>query len=118
MGVVALLFCALSLTKGFFAFVAVPLLFIFLPVIIHTQVTMDSRLEDDTAHPSMARLASVQLASACAFYFSFPMAGDGTPTVVYIIEGAGAALRVLCVVSAVVFVVATVRFHKAAALEK
>lgn len=109
----------LSLTKGFAALVALPLLLVVIPTVASAQITTDLRLAKGTAHPSMPRLANIQLACACVLYFVMPMAGDGSPTIIYIVSSPAAEILfpILTVASAVGFLIASVKFVQASHAE-
>lgn len=110
-----LFICMMALTKGFIAIFALPLaLLLVIPVLVSTQATTKRRLADGTAPPSMALLADLLVVSACAFYFVMPMAGDGNPTIVYIVKSPGAAtlFPFLTAASAIGFLVAAVKFFQ------
>lgn len=105
----------LSITKGFIALVAVPLLLVVIPAVAWAQITTDLRLAKGSAHPSMPRLADIQLASACVLYFVMPMAGDGSPTIIYIVSAPAAEslFPFLTVASAIGFLIASAKFFQA-----
>lgn len=102
----------LSITKGWFAFVSVPLLLLVIPAVMWAQITTDLRLAKGSAHPSMPRLADIQLASAVAFYFALPMAGDGHPEIIYLVDAPWAVnLSLLLTFAApVAFLFSSIRF--------
>jgi hypothetical protein len=109
----------LSLTKGWFSFVAVPLLLAVVPTVAWAQISTDLRLAKGTAHPSMSRWAGLQLAGAFVGYFVMPAVGDGHPADVYIVDGpaARAVFLTLTAASAIVFLVACVKFFNASRAE-
>lgn len=113
--VVVLIIGFLSLTKGWFSFVAVPLLLLVVPAVAWAQISTDLRLAKGTAHPSMSRWAGLQLASAFVGYFVMPAVGDGHPADVYIVDGPAARVvfLTLTVASAIVFLLASVKFFNA-----
>lgn len=108
-----LFICVMALTKGFIAIYALPLaVLVVIPVLVSTQATTKRRLADGSAPPSMALLADLLIVSACVFYFVLPMAGDGNPTIVHIVNSPGAAslFPFLTAASAIVFVIAGIKF--------
>lgn len=109
----------LSITKGFFALVAMPLLLVVIPAVVSAQITTDLRLAKGSAHPSMSRLADIQLACACVFYFVMPMAGDGSPTIIYIVGAPAAEILFpfLAITSAIAFLIASAKFFQASRAE-
>jgi hypothetical protein len=111
--VVVLLLCALSVTKGFAALLALPLLLVVVPAVLWTQIATDLRLAKGSAHPSMSRWADIQLASAVVCYFVMPMAGDGSPVIIYIVERPGTRILfpLLTAASAIAFLIASVKFY-------
>lgn len=75
-----------SLIKGWLSLIVLPLLLLVLPILFVTRYMVRGLLARGGVHPWIAMHVRLQLIGIMLFYFFLPAAGDGSPTLVWMID--------------------------------